>query len=45
VPPSLGQMNNQHVDKDACMEELGGPGIGPCEGYSGWCEQVFHEKM
>jgi len=45
VPPSSEQMNSQHIDKDACIEELGGPGIGPSEEYSGWCEQVFSEKM
>jgi hypothetical protein len=37
-------MNNQHVDKDAYIEELSGPGIGPSEGHSEWCEQMFSEK-
>jgi len=37
-------MNNQCVDKDACIEELGGPGIWPSKGHSEWCEQVFSEK-
>jgi hypothetical protein len=37
-------MNNHRVDKDACIEELGGPGIWPSEGHSEWFEQVFSEK-
>jgi hypothetical protein len=37
-------MNNQHLDKDACIEELGGPGIRPSKGHSEWCEQVFNGK-
>jgi len=37
-------MNNQCVDKDACIEELGEPGIWPSKGHSECCEQVFSEK-
>jgi hypothetical protein len=37
-------MNNQCVDKDAYIRELGGPGIRPSKGHSEWCEQVFSEK-